>query len=646
MVNKYSIVILISGFLLPLFLNHSSAVNILDEISINYRNDLIKTNNEINKLVELAIQFDSGTASVTQIQKQIIETRLSYKRVEHFFDYFQREAVTKYINGAPLPKLETSAPGINIINPNGLQTLDEIIFSDEVESSGAEILALSKKLKQFWNDLYIIEKSKRFQHRYVMEATRYQVWRIYALGLTGFDTPGSVNAIPEAIASLQALIKNIKLYDSFASQLNANEIHDSLLGKLTALIDYLKSNNEFDTLDRMHVLREYVNPIYAEIYSLHKALSIEFSDEVDPTAMAVNYHANTPFDDDFLKKSYFALIPEDDLRNERRIELGRTLFFDPVLSKDLNMSCATCHNPDKAFTDGLAKSRSNIEGVSSLRNSPTLINSVYSERYFHDLREYSLERQVKHVVYDDKEFNMDFVELAERLKMSEEYLQLFDQAYGDKDKYGISTWSISNALATYVASLSSWNSPFDKYARKESDVMDEEVIKGYNLFMGKAACGTCHFAPTFNGTVAPYYLESESEVLGVPAQADTINAKVDPDPGRIASGRAIDEAEHFLFAFKTTTVRNAELTGPYMHNGVYESLDEVLDFYNRGGGAGIGIELENQTLPDTPLELTKDELSSIKSFLISLTDTSSFSKQDVSLPQFGIADFDKRQIDY
>ena len=104
MVNKYSIVILISGFLLPLFLNHSSAVNILDEISINYRNDLIKTNNEINKLVELAIQFDSGTASVTQIQKQIIETRLSYKRVEHFFDNFQREAVTKYINGAPLPK--------------------------------------------------------------------------------------------------------------------------------------------------------------------------------------------------------------------------------------------------------------------------------------------------------------------------------------------------------------------------------------------------------------------------------------------------------------------------------------------------------------------------------------------------------------
>jgi len=136
--------------------------------------------------------------------------------------------------------------------------------------------------------------------------------------------------------------------------------------------------------------------------------------------------------------------------------------------------------------------------------------------------------------------------------------------------------------------------------------------------MVKAKCGTCHFAPLYNGTVPPAYIEAESEVLGVPSKPITSGAMVSPDLGKFALLQ-MDVHRH---AFKTTTVRNAALTAPYMHNGVYNTLDEVLDFYNRGGGAGIGISLPNQTLPPDPLNLTKEELAALRGFIESLNDTS------------------------
>ena len=140
---------------------------------------------------------------------------------------------------------------------------------------------------------------------------------------------------------------------------------------------------------------------------------------------------------------------------------------------------------------------------------------------------------------------------------------------------------------------------------------------GFNLFMGKGLCGTCHFAPLFNGTVPPAYTQTESEVIGVPSRAVTRNASIDPDVGRIAITRRPTQRH----AFKTPTLRNVELTAPYMHNGVYRTLEEVLDFYNRGGGAGIGSEVPNQTLPFDKLNLTSAEQRAIIVFLRTLTDT-------------------------
>jgi cytochrome c peroxidase len=152
--------------------------------------------------------------------------------------------------------------------------------------------------------------------------------------------------------------------------------------------------------------------------------------------------------------------------------------------------------------------------------------------------------------------------------------------------------------------------------------------------MGKAACATCHFPPTYAGLVPPSFAENESEVIGVPADPKADPLQIDPDPGRYANGRPRDRAPHLQFGFKTTTVRNVALTAPYMHNGVYTNLEEVVDFYNRGGGAGMGLDIPHQTLPFDNLNLSPLEQRSLVKFMEALTDTAGLTTTPMYLPAF------------
>ena len=141
--------------------------------------------------------------------------------------------------------------------------------------------------------------------------------------------------------------------------------------------------------------------------------------------------------------------------------------------------------------------------------------------------------------------------------------------------------------------------------------------KGFNLYMGKAKCGTCHFVPLFNGLLPPDFSDTESEVLGVPADNNKKNPKLDTDEGKFLHSRSLLHK----FSFKTPTLRNIGLTAPYMHNGVFKTLEEVVEFYNNGGGAGLNIAPENQTLPGDKLALSKKEMKAIIAFMHSLTDS-------------------------
>jgi len=189
---------------------------------------------------------------------------------------------------------------------------------------------------------------------------------------------------------------------------------------------------------------------------------------------------------------------------------------------------------------------------------------------------------------------------------------MFQKAYPDLQE--VKSEHIQNALASYIRSLTFLDSRFDKYMRGDKTQLNTQEINGLNLFMGKAKCGTCHFMPLFNGTIPPNFTKTESEVIGVPS--DKSGKTIDSDIGKYAQVKV----EKMKYAFKTTTVRNIALTAPYMHNGVYETLDEVVDFYNKGGGKGLGIDLPHQTLPFDKLSLNKQEQKDLVAFMKTLTD--------------------------
>ena len=590
----------------------------LDIIKSQYIEDLKHFSTACADLHLQANQYEKQLIPLSALRRQHLDTRLAFKKVQYLLEYLDPYVVNKSINGAPLPKLEPQVPEITVIAPMGLQTIDELLFVDATNIDAREIMQLTKKLKNTVEHTIDFQSKKELQYRYIIEAARYEVIRIFTLGLTGFDTPGSVQGIAEARIATGAIKTAISQLNSVLNS-RAQAHLATTLSLLDQSQDYLTEHYDFDNFDRLHFLTEYTNPLYETIYHLHRSSGIEFSEEYDRTASAHNYHSLNLFDKDFLNPSYYAEISAGDQRNQKKVALGKKLFYDKIMSKDLNMSCASCHHPEKGFTDGLAKSKSNNPSTHTLRNSPGLVNAVYSTKYFWDMREYDLERQVKHVVSDSLEFNIDFIDLADRIKADPGYYALFESTYGDQDQYIVSTWSISNALASYIASLTSFDSEVDQYIKGTIEQLDPNIRSGFNLFMGKAACGTCHFAPVFNGTVPPLFQDSESEVLGILTDYDTLSPILDEDYGRLVNGLPEEEADHYMRSFKTVTVRNAALTAPYMHNGSIENLEELMDFYNRGGGAGMGLDVPHQTLSDAPLDLSQQEIGQIISFMEALT---------------------------
>lgn len=606
----------------------------LAKVKQQFKSGQEKLTASIEQYVQAVDKLDNTEASLEKLRQVHLETRLAFKRIEFLLEYFDRSGVKKFLNGPPLLYLEPKVPELRVLEPYGLQVLDEIVFGDDPYAEKENLKALASKLSTGTKEIIKYQSKIRLTHRHVFEAVRAELIRIMTLGVTGFDTPGSVNAIPEAREAITGIDKAMEAYLPLIKEKQIGYAFN-IEGHFDVAYDILKKYNEFDTFDRMIFLQKAINPQYGFILEAQKLLGIETIEEVNDAPQATNYQSKNIFGNDFLNVDYFSNIHgvPDNLR-EKREELGKILFFDPVLSANLQQSCASCHQPDKAFTDGLVKSLSNDGQASVKRNSPSLVNSVYTKRWFWDLREHRLERQIKHVVLDKMEFDTDFTKIVKKLEQSKEYKKLFKDAYKDQPNYSLSSWSVSDALASYVASLASFNSPFDKYVREESYELDPAAIRGFNLFMGKAACGTCHFAPSFGGLVPPTYDESESEILGVPEDPDADPLVLDPDPGRAGNKRPSEEAKIYGYSFKTVTVRNAALTAPYMHNGAYPTLESVVDFYNKGGGAGMGLDVYNQTLPDAPLNLTEQEMKDLVVFMEALTDIEGMTDVPTKLPEF------------
>lgn len=288
-----------------------------------------------------------------------------------------------------------------------------------------------------------------------------------------------------------------------------------------------------------------------------------------------------------------------------QIDLGRYLFFDPILSKDNSMACASCHIPERGFSDGLARSRG-INNQELPRNAPSLWNVGFLNKLFWDGRASSLEDQAQGPLYDVHEMGNTREGMLKKLNAQVQYRRLFMLAYPDS-KSGIRLDQMYNAIAAFESSLISLNSRYDLYAQGFHDALSSNEIKGMNVFRSFVArCAECHTPPLFTN--------QQIAVIGTP------NAK----------GRSIDTGAEKISkeptlrgGFKVPSLRNIVLTAPYEHAGQFSSLHEAVSFYNKGRGHAVakGEKLTVHWHIWEP-KLTAAEINQLVAFLGTLTDES------------------------
>ena len=287
--------------------------------------------------------------------------------------------------------------------------------------------------------------------------------------------------------------------------------------------------------------------------------------------------------------------PTDNPQDAAKIALGRQLFFDKRLSLDGSVSCASCHDPKKAFTDQLAKSKG-INGQLSERNAPSLLNAAFLKTAMFDAHLQTLELQVIVPIQEPVEMGHNMKNLIKQLRQIPEY-QAAAQAIFGRD---FDAWVLTRSISAFERSLLSMNAPFDHYMAGNKKALSQEQQAGWKLFSEKLYCTKCH--------PAPYFTTFEAANNGL---YKSYEGKTDQGRFRIHH----DSSE--IGTFKIPSLRNLPLTFPYMHDGSLQTIEEVVAHYQKGGAKH---PLQNKAL--VPFELTKNEKQQLLSFFNALVDTS------------------------
>lgn len=324
-------------------------------------------------------------------------------------------------------------------------------------------------------------------------------------------------------------------------------------------------------------------------------------------------------------------IPKDNVMTAAKVELGRKLFFEPRLSADGSVSCASCHDPNRAFTDG-KRLAEGIGGRRGTRNSPTLLNAMFNGGQFWDGRAASLEDQGKMpLVNPDEMGNKTLAEVAASIGAIPEYAKEFERVYGT----AVNMDGIAKAIAAFERTLVSANSPLDRYLAGDVNSMSEAARFGMGLFRGKARCSVCHaFNQNFSTFATfPFLTDMNYRNTGVAANYDgfgalarrAVNAARDQSDGvspEVAKHERAGELGRFLIsgntldvgAFRTPSLRNVELTAPYFHDGSAATLEDVVRYYIKGGNQN-----PNRDWQLEPVALNEEEQRNLVEFLKALT---------------------------
>ncbi len=528
-----------------------------------------------------------------KLQQLFLQTRIAYKKFEWAAEYFE-PATSRFVNGPPVQEIEFTGQAFQ---PAGLQIIESFLFPKFDTTKQTDLINQLNLLQAKCNVYKMHFKNVDILDWQVFDAVKLEVFRIETLGITGFDNPLTLKSADESKASLQSLQNVLSYYDK----------NKTLPARFIESINYLNRHTDFNSFNRAQFITAYCNPLTTGISDLENQLNLH----IIRYNRLLNQYAKTLFDTNAFNVNAFAPDQSAFVTSEK-IVIGKKLFFDPILSGNGIRSCASCHQPDKAFTDGLVKNKMINSNKTLARNTPTLLNAALQAAQFYDMRANTLEDQSHDVVQSAVEMHGSMQLSVQKLWNDSMYRKLFSIAFPKKNRTNIDTLEIMNAIGSYVRSLVFLNSRFDKYMRGDSSALTANEVNGFNLFMGKAKCATCHYMPLFNGTFPPRYMKTEVEVIGVPSSLE--ENKIDTDLGRYN----IIQVASLKHSFKIPTLRNAAKTAPYMHNGVFTTLQQVMDFYNKGGGVGLGFKIDNQTLPFDKLNLSQTEMQDVIAFIKSL----------------------------
>ncbi|MBK8554727.1 MAG: c-type cytochrome [Lewinellaceae bacterium] len=277
-------------------------------------------------------------------------------------------------------------------------------------------------------------------------------------------------------------------------------------------------------------------------------------------------------------------------------ELGKKLFSDPILSSNRTQSCASCHRPEFAFSDTSSVSFG-AEGQLGSRNTPGITNMSFRSHFFWDGRAGTLQQQVLMPIANPVEMNLSVADAVRRLRADESYVVLFRKVYNAAPD----SVNLAAALTAFIETLETGNTAFDRWAEGDTTAMSASALRGRDLFLVKAKCFDCHFGPDFTG--------DEFRNIGL------YDGQRLTDTGRFA----ISQDSLDLGRFKVPGLRNVALTAPYMHDGSFKTLRQVIDYYDNPNHFEPNA-VNRDTLLAQPLGLSEQEKLDLEAFMLALTD--------------------------
>jgi len=537
--------------------------------------------------------------------KQILAQYSSGKVLPDNPDYlaFRRSLAA----GAPLWRRREMLAGEVIFGPlksvneagGALARLDTAIVQADVAVAKEALETLAAPLRLF------VETSKTLTFSPLVLGQTLSA-AAYDLGLIGLEvTPAAPDGLPAVLADALGTLDFIDQGADVLAAMAAEKTKDSRLAvseqskDLRERIQSAISANAFDNRAEFVVrtgklgiaLRRLGKTVGLDVRPPYRARKTTAPDEMDEITSALTIPARNFTTDDPQTLAYVAL--------------GRALFFDKRLSRKSVRACASCHSPDKGLADGTARPKS-LDPTIILRHTPSLLYGSLQAAYMWDGRVLTAERQALGVIHARAEMGLSDEAMVNALEGAKDLAPLLTALGSPK----VTPEVIARALAAFQAhEFVPADSPVDRFARGEESALAAEQRRGLDVFVGRGRCARCHVPPFFGGSRPRDFSVAIFAVLGVPTTPES--TVIDADRGR----ENVTHREVDAYSFKTPTVRNVLRTSPYFHHGAFRTLEQVVDFYDRGGGRGLGLSVPNQDPDVRKLSLTAAEKTALLEFL-------------------------------